>query len=62
MHALVDQAGVSSPGRLCRQTSLGTSHVEIVGSDRLRSCALVLFLTVWFQRKRDEALLSIAII
>jgi hypothetical protein len=52
---------MSSSGRLRRRTPLGASCLEIAGSDGIRSGAPMFFLTVWFQRERDEALLSVAI-
>lgn len=55
-------AGVSSFGRLRRRTPLGDSCLEIAGSDGIRSCATVFFLTIWFQRERCEALQSVAIV
>jgi hypothetical protein len=52
---------VWSFGRLCWRTPLGASCLEIVGSDGIRSCTLMFFLTVWFEREHCEALLSVAI-
>jgi hypothetical protein len=52
---------MSSSGRLRWQSPLGASCLEIAGSDGIRSGAPIFFLTVWFQRERDEALLSVAI-
>jgi hypothetical protein len=36
--------------------------LEIAGSGGIRPGAHMYFLTIWFQRERDEALLSVAII
>jgi hypothetical protein len=38
-----------------------TSCSEIAGSDEILSCALVDFLTIWFQREHCEALLYVTI-
>jgi hypothetical protein len=61
-HVLNDLAGVSSSGRLRRQTSLGTSCLKIAGTDGIRSRVPMIFLAVWLQRVRGGALLSVAII
>jgi hypothetical protein len=62
MAALIDLVGVSSSGRLHWRTTLGVLCLEIARSDGIQSCAPMFFLTVWFQRERCEALLSVSII
>jgi hypothetical protein len=61
LSALIDLEGVLSSGRLHQRTSLGASCLEFAGSDGIRSCATMFFQTDWFQRKRCEALLYVAI-
>jgi hypothetical protein len=41
LSALIDLAGVSCSGRLCRQTQLDDSCLEMARSGRIRSCAPV---------------------
>jgi hypothetical protein len=59
MHVYIDFAEMLFSGRLCRRTRLVTC-LEIARSGGIRSCAPIFFLTVWFQRERGEALLSVA--
>jgi hypothetical protein len=61
MFSLINLAGVSSSGRPHRQTSLGASCLEIAGSDGIRWCAPMFFLTIWFYMERYKALLLVAI-
>jgi hypothetical protein len=41
---------------------MGNSCPEIAGSDEIRSCTPVDFLTIWFQREHCESLLYVAIV
>jgi hypothetical protein len=62
MHALIDLARVSSFRRLRHRTPLGTSGLEIAKSDGIWSSTPIFFLTVLFQRERDEALFIMGLI
>jgi hypothetical protein len=44
MHVFIDLVAVACSGRLCRQTPLGNSRLEIAGSGGIRSCAPIFFL------------------